>query len=155
NTDKPTLSGVKHEYPPVESVPGMKQTARVRGYSANSSLLLLKMRIALLVLTVGVGFFSALPTIAKEHRESPGKELFEDGMIPHIEIHVSPGAIEQLRQHPRTYVLGEVEEKGFIYTNVSIRLKGSVGSFRPIDQKPAFTVNFGRAAEGQKFHGLK
>jgi hypothetical protein len=38
---------------------------------------------------------------------------------------------------------------------VAVRLKGGPGSFRPLEDKPAFTVNFGRMAPGQKFHGLK
>ena len=41
------------------------------------------------------------------------------------------------------------------YTNVAIRLKGAAGSFRPLDDRPAFTVHFERLAPGQSFHGLK
>jgi hypothetical protein len=40
-------------------------------------------------------------------------------------------------------------------TNVALHLKGAAGSFRGVDDKPAFTVNFGRFADGQRFHGLQ
>ena len=48
-----------------------------------------------------------------------------------------------------------VREGTRVYTNVSIRLKGGPGSFRPLEDRPAFTVNFGRLSPGQKFHGLR
>ncbi|MBL9168928.1 MAG: CotH kinase family protein [Verrucomicrobiales bacterium] len=63
--------------------------------------------------------------------------------------------MDQLRQKPRKYVSGRVVEGTRVYTNVSIRLKGGPGSFRPLDERPAFTVNFDRLAPGQTFHGLK
>jgi len=36
-----------------------------------------------------------------------------------------------------------------------VHLKGSYGSFRPVDDKPALTLNFDKWAEGQRFHGLQ
>lgn len=47
-----------------------------------------------------------------------------------------------------------VTEGGVTYTNVEVHLKGSAGSFRSIDQKPALTLNFEKSAPGQSFHGL-
>jgi spore coat protein CotH len=38
---------------------------------------------------------------------------------------------------------------------VAIHLKGSAGSFRPVEDKPALTLNFDKFAPGQRFHGLK
>jgi hypothetical protein len=60
-----------------------------------------------------------------------------------------------LRQQPRVYVSGIIHEGKVTYTNVCIRLKGGPGSFRQLNDKPAFTINFERNAPGQKFHGLK
>ena len=85
----------------------------------------------------------------------PGDDLFKEGRIPRIRIVLSRAAVDQLRQRPRTYVSATIREGNITYTNVSIRLKGGPGSFRSLDDKPAFTVNFDRLAEGQKFHGLK
>src|SRR6185369_9004699 len=50
---------------------------------------------------------------------------------------------------------GTVTEAGVRYDDVAVRLKGSVGSFRPIDDKPSFTLDFARFHPGQKFHGLR
>ena len=43
-----------------------------------------------------------------------------------------------------------VREGDTVFTNVAIHTKGSSGSFRPIDSKPALTLNFDRFADGQK-----
>ena len=85
----------------------------------------------------------------------PGDDIFKDGLIPKIRLELSRGALDLLRQRPRTYVRATVREGNITYTNVSVRLKGGPGSFRSIDDKPAFTINFDRLADGQKFHGLK
>lgn len=40
------------------------------------------------------------------------------------------------------------------FTNVALHLKGAAGSFRPYDDKPAFTLNFAKRAKGQSFRGM-
>src|SRR5262249_24800029 len=44
---------------------------------------------------------------------------------------------------------------GRTYFPVGIHLKGSTGSFRSLDDKPAFTLNFDRFSRGTRFHGLR
>jgi len=85
----------------------------------------------------------------------PALDLFEKGEIPRVRLELSDDAIDRLRASPRKYVIGAVVEGARRYTNVSIRLKGGPGSFRPLEDRPAFTVNFDRQAPGQTFHGLK
>ncbi len=85
----------------------------------------------------------------------PGADLFDLGHIPRLRITIPSAAWNALQNNPRTYVSATVHEGNVIYTNVSIRLKGGPGSFRPLDEKPAFTIHFDRLAQGQKFHGLK
>ena len=85
----------------------------------------------------------------------PAADLFQDGLIPRLRIEISSEAMSSLRAKPRTYVPANVREGTRVYTNVSIRLKGGPGSFRPLEDRPAFTVNFGRLNPGQKFHGLR
>ncbi len=82
-------------------------------------------------------------------------DLFEKGDIPRVRLELSDDAMEKLHASPRKYVIGAVVEGTRRYTNVSIRLKGGPGSFRPLEERPAFTVNFDRQAPGQTFHGLK
>ena len=88
-------------------------------------------------------------------KQVPALDLFEKGEIPRVRLELSDDALETLRKSPRKYVLGTVVEGARRYTNVSIRLKGGPGSFRPLEDRPAFTVNFDRQAPGQTFHGLK
>jgi hypothetical protein len=91
-------------------------------------------------------------------------ELFRDGFIPKIRIQIPPEGMAKLRKYEwkwggnddqRVAVPGTVIEGGRTYTNVSIRLKGAAGSFRPVDQNPGLTLNFDKWADGQRFHGLQ
>lgn len=56
-------------------------------------------------------------------------------------------------QDARPEVRVTVREGGETYTNVAMHLKGSAGSFRSVDDKPAMTLNFSKYAKGQSFHG--
>jgi hypothetical protein len=46
-----------------------------------------------------------------------------------------------------------VREGGVTYTEVALHPKGSAGSFRPFNNKPAMTLNFSKHKKGQTFHG--
>jgi spore coat protein CotH len=93
-------------------------------------------------------------------------ELFSQRAgIPRLQIDIPPDGMAVLRQYhwrrngenaPRTDVRVTVREGKMVYTNVALHLKGSAGSFRPIDSdKPALTLNFDKFAGGQRFHGLQ
>jgi hypothetical protein len=93
-----------------------------------------------------------------------GDELFTRRTIPRLQIEIPPEGMEVLRAYhwrrdeglPREDVRATVREGATVYTNVALHLKGSAGSFRPIDSdKPALTLNFDKFADGQRFHGLQ
>ena len=86
---------------------------------------------------------------------SVGDELFTHGAVPRIEIEISPRDMESLRGNPREYVRAIVREGGKVFQDVGIHLKGSVGSFRGVDDKPGLTLNFEKFNQDQKFHGLR
>lgn len=119
------------------------------------------MRLFLLLVLV----LALLPTVSgaedapAKPRPAPALDLFVEGEIPRVRLELAEDAMERLRKSPRKYVAGTVVEAlangERRYTNVAIRLKGAAGSFRPINDRPAFTVNFDRLAPGQTFHGLK
>lgn len=80
-----------------------------------------------------------------------------------ITIEIAPADLETLRGYAwngwggrrpeqRPEVVATVREGGVVYTNVAIHLKGAAGSFRPVDDKPALTLNFSKHVSGQKFH---
>ena len=94
---------------------------------------------------------------ARKHSQKPppGEDLFVDGYIPALRIEIPDAGVTGLRRSPRRYVRATVKEGTIVYTNVAIHLKGGPGSYRELDDVPAFTLNFDRFADGQRFHGLK
>ncbi len=115
-----------------------------------------RLPLALVLLFVLAGLASAeTPAANPTGKPVPAVDLFEQGEIPRVRLELSGEAMDRLRKSPRQYVVGAVIEGARRYTNVSIRLKGGPGSFRTLDDRPAFTVNFDRLASGQTFHGLK
>lgn len=84
-----------------------------------------------------------------------GIDLFSAGTIPRLSIKLDGIAVKSLRDNPREYVPATVTDGTAIYPQVAIHLKGSVGSFRPFDDKPGLTLDFSRFQNGRKFHGLR
>ena len=93
-----------------------------------------------------------------------GDELFADGALTHLRIEVSAPAMEILRsyafrrevqQEERESVRCLVREGTSTWNNVAIHLKGSLGSFRTVDDAPSFTLNFSKYVSRQRFHGLE
>ena len=113
----------------------------------------------------------------------PGAELFSNDAVRQIRIEIAPQGLAKLREDPRSFVRAKVEEagperepslarsiypasasvlrardgsrSGAVYEDVGIHLKGSVGSFREVDDKPALTLDFNRFNAWQEFHGLR
>jgi spore coat protein H len=85
----------------------------------------------------------------------PGADLFTDGAVRRVELAISSQDAASLRQDPRKFIRATVSEGEKVFHDVALHLKGSVGSFRPLDDKPGFTLDFSRFNSGQKFHGLR
>lgn len=83
--------------------------------------------------------------------------------IYRIHVQITDKDVETLRGYrwsgwggqsqPRPKVRGWVREGITVYTNISLNLKGSAGSFRSIDDKPALTLRFSKYEKEQRFHG--
>lgn len=91
-------------------------------------------------------------------------EWLDTHPAPHLVIEVPSKSVPILRGYQwkwggndgeRTNVSVTVREGDQVYTNVQMHLKGSAGSFRPFDDKPALTLHFNKEAKGQKFHGME
>ena len=89
------------------------------------------------------------------NRVVPGADLFTNGPALTIRIEVSKAEMEALRRDPRHYADATITEGGRVYKNVGVHLKGAAGSFRQLDDKPAFTLSFGKLTPGQRFYGLR
>jgi hypothetical protein len=79
--------------------------------------------------------------------------FFNSGRVPILKIEIRHPQLNSLRRDARTYVTATVREGASVYTNVMIRLKGGAGSFRPLDDKPGFTLKLDEASSS--FHGLE
>lgn len=120
--------------------------------------------------TVAPGVTSA-PVAASKDDEAPVTseslsavdEFFNQGTIPELRIQIGPVEMEKLAAGPKTFVIGDprpsvegtlIENGQTTYTKVSIKLKGSAGSYRPVEDRPALSINVSKNEKNQTFHGL-
>jgi len=94
-------------------------------------------------------------------RNAANGEAVFNGPIRKLQITIPEEGLEVLRKfdwgrgkRERTDVEATVKEGEHVWTNVALHLKGSAGSFRPVDSNPALTLNFDKRVKGQKFYGL-
>lgn len=85
---------------------------------------------------------------------APSEQFFRSTNVPHLRIEFAVTELAELRKDHRTYVRATVREGEAVYSDVAVRLKGKLGSFRPVDDRPSLTLNFDKFKAGQKLHGL-
>lgn len=116
----------------------------------------------LLGLWHGAGFAAEKSAKAKKS-EPPETDLFNGSNVVRIAITLSNEGLSTLRRNgwgwngrnTRPTAKATIGDGHMLYTNVAIHLKGAAGSFRPLDDRPAFTLNFDKFAPEQTFHGLR
>ena len=88
------------------------------------------------------------------------REPLFDGPVLHWEIQVRRADLAKLRNSGGPWnrendpdSSATVRAGGQVWTNVAIHLKGAAGSFRPVDDLPALTLNFGKFQDGQTCGG--
>ena len=106
-----------------------------------------------LTLTLGLAAQRPAGDVA---RPDPAREFFASGALLRVEVTLAPAEREQLRQQPRRYVHATVRvDGGEPWVDVGVKLKGSAGSFRKVDEGPGFTVNLGKFGGAATLHGLR
>jgi len=95
------------------------------------------------------------PSNSGSKKRDRGAGFFAQPAVHNFKIQLDDEALKSLRQDARKYVKGTVTVGDTVYKDVAIHLKGRAGSFRGMDDKPAFTLNFDKSPSGQKFHGLR
>jgi spore coat protein H len=85
----------------------------------------------------------------------PGADLFTNGAPINLRIQITDSNLEVLRKESREFVAVEVTDRQTVFSNVAVHLKSSIGSFRPVDDKASWTLDFSRFNPSQKFHGLR
>lgn len=86
--------------------------------------------------------------------EAAYNTLFE-GPILRWEVELPEASLQALRNAPRDYVRGTVRVGGRVFGDVGIHVKGSAGSRRSIDDRPAMTLKFNRYRKGQRGFGCE
>jgi hypothetical protein len=88
----------------------------------------------------------------------PGEALFAPGTIAEFDISLSPASLAVLEVDGKIYVKGDldatVDGQAISLTDIGVRLKGNYGSFRTLDGKSAFLLDFNRYVPGQDFLGI-
>ena len=96
---------------------------------------------------------------AKEAKHKKAADEFFAGEIPRLKIEISAEQRERLAKDERHYAEATVTETTaagpVLYQKVSVKLKGSAGSFQHMDGKPGLTLNFEKIKGGDRFHGMK
>lgn len=86
-------------------------------------------------------------------------DFFDNGVIPQLKIELKESQAQKLREDARRYVkcklIETLPEGKTIYTEVAIKLKGAAGSFRELDDRPAFTLNMRKHNKDQTFHAME
>jgi hypothetical protein len=82
--------------------------------------------------------------------------------VPVLSLAIDPKGVQKLREAPRSYVPCELNEGGreaVAGAKPGVKLKGAAGSFRAIDDRPAFTVSSDKFRKDDTapllFHGLE
>jgi len=88
-------------------------------------------------------------------KNDPGAEFFGSAELRTFKITLGKEQFAALADNNRNrqYVPATVVVGGVTCSNVAVRLKG-MGSFRPVHEKPSFSVKFDEYVEDQKFFGL-
>lgn len=81
--------------------------------------------------------------------------LFEGDRPIHLRIRLGTNEWTQLAQAHRKYVSATISTDESAGMEVGVHLKGSTGSFRPLNDKPGWTLDFGRYKADQRFRGYR
>ncbi len=87
-------------------------------------------------------------------RDAAAAAFFE-GPVRTWEIVVEPDGLAGLRESPRDYAPATVRIDGKAFRRVGIHVKGSAGSKRGVDDRPALTLKFNRFVRGQRAFGIE
>lgn len=107
---------------------------------------------------------SSAPAVSEPEAPAPpirdaSDDFFDDGVIPQLKIELKESQAKKLREDARRYAkckLIETTADGeTTYSEVAVKLKGAAGSFRELDDRPAFTLNMHKHVKDQTFHAME
>src|SRR5436190_4992820 len=99
-------------------------------------------------------FIAGLAAVTLACKTVAGDDLFATHPVWRIEIELTPQNIDRLRTESRKPVPASIRAFGEVLRDAGIHLKGT-GSYRPIDDKPSFTLDFAKFVRGQSLRGVQ
>jgi len=81
--------------------------------------------------------------------------VFNDAVLHDVAITLGGDAYAALSLSPRDWVQGDVTIDGEAVAGVGVRLRGKIGSFRTVEEKPKFKIDFNHFVADQRFQGLE
>lgn len=98
------------------------------------------------------------PTVTEEtvpDQVLDNDHVFSQDRIHEIAITLSDDAVAALAAEPYEDALGDVVIDGVAVSSIGVRLRGKIGSFRTLDGKPKFELDFNAFIDDQRFYGLE
>lgn len=123
--------------------------------SASAGFIFVSARRLLVVGLLSVALLLAGAGTAQADRaaEDAATEAFFNGPILHWVITLPEESLAALRRDPRAYARGQLRVGTNDLRNVGFHLKGSAGSKRSVDDKPAWTIDINRFHPGRTVYG--
>lgn len=81
--------------------------------------------------------------------------LFDDTVVHTVAIEIDDTSWNNLLSSPYDYTNANIEIDGEPAPDVGLRIRGKIGSYRPITGKPKFKIDFNHYESGRRFYGLK
>lgn len=94
------------------------------------------------------------PPLGDRNRDLLASRFFE-APIQSWTIELPKDSLESLRRDPREYVRAHITIGTNLFRDVGIHLKGSAGSKRSVDDRPALSLKFNRFSKGQRAFGCE
>jgi spore coat protein H len=103
---------------------------------------------------VAGALLAGLVSAAQAQSKMAAAPIFDRPTLLHLAITVATQDAASLRREPRQPVPATIRAGSNEFVEVALHLKGGQGSVRPLDEKPAFTLNFAKSQKDQRFFGL-
>jgi spore coat protein CotH len=82
-------------------------------------------------------------------------QIFQLDHLVQVDLTVDATGLASLQANPYAYVSADVNIDGQDFPNVGLRIKGRLGSARPLPQKSAFKLDLLEFGEGARLEGLE
>ena len=88
-------------------------------------------------------------------QEMSNDHVFDEDVLHEINITIPHSSWAALLNSPYTYMPARAEIDGEYFGDVGVRLRGKIGSFRVLTDKPKMRVDLNQYVQGQRYYGLE